>query len=162
MPPTSRATVSSDKRALGTAIGVALPRRGAVSTSAFDRVVAAVDVLVEYQAATAPELGVMTAEAEELFARLPLSTKVVLTRDAQLRVTVPADWGCCAFAGDRGMLHPELTASATSREVTEVAEQHFDAYVSCNRTCEIGMTRATGHDCQHVLELVDQAARSAQ
>jgi len=77
-------------------------------------------------------------------------------------VTVPADWGCCAFAGDRGMLHPELTASATSREATEVAEQHFDAYVSCNRTCEIGMTRATGHDYQHVLELVDQAARSAQ
>ena len=30
-------------------------------------------------------------------------------------VVVPADWGCCAFAGDRGLLHPELTASATAR-----------------------------------------------
>src|SRR5690606_17513286 len=29
-------------------------------------------------------------------------------------VVVPDDWGCCAFAGDRGMLHPELTASATA------------------------------------------------
>ncbi len=28
----------------------------------------------------------------------------------------PDDWGCCAFAGDRGMLHPELTASATAAE----------------------------------------------
>ena len=28
--------------------------------------------------------------------------------------TCPTDWGCCAFAGDRGMLHPELTASATA------------------------------------------------
>jgi D-lactate dehydrogenase len=76
-------------------------------------------------------------------------------------VTVPADWGCCAFAGDRGMLHPELTASATRRESTEVAAGDYDAYVSCNRTCEIGMTRATGHPYQHVLEVLDRSARSS-
>ena len=34
----------------------------------------------------------------------------------------------------------------------------FDAYVSCNRTCEIGMTRATGHPYQHILEVLDRAA----
>ncbi|MDF1479216.1 FAD-binding and (Fe-S)-binding domain-containing protein [Leifsonia sp. H3M29-4] len=73
-------------------------------------------------------------------------------------VTVPDDWGCCAFAGDRGMLHPELTASATARESAEVGGSEFDAYVSCNRTCEIGMTRATGHDYQHILEVLDRAA----
>ncbi len=72
-------------------------------------------------------------------------------------VTVPDDWGCCAFAGDRGMLHPELTRSATQRESTEVKSGTFDAYVSCNRTCEIGMTRATGHPYQHVLEVLDRA-----
>jgi D-lactate dehydrogenase len=71
---------------------------------------------------------------------------------------VPAEWGCCAFAGDRGMLHPELTASATEREAHEVNAGEFDAYVSCNRTCEIGMTRATGNAYQHVLELLDRAA----
>jgi D-lactate dehydrogenase len=70
-------------------------------------------------------------------------------------VTVPTDWGCCAFAGDRGMLHPELTASATEGESVEVQAGEFDAYVSCNRTCEIGMTRATGHAYQHVLEVLD-------
>ncbi|MDJ0334936.1 FAD-binding and (Fe-S)-binding domain-containing protein [Salinibacterium sp. G-O1] len=75
-------------------------------------------------------------------------------------VTVPDNWGCCAFAGDRGMLHPELTASATERESAEVNAGDFDAYVSCNRTCEIGMTRATGHPYQHILEVVDHAARS--
>ncbi len=75
-------------------------------------------------------------------------------------VTVPDDWGCCAFAGDRGMLHPELTASATARESAEVDDGQYDAYASCNRTCEIGMTRATGHPYQHVLELVDKASRS--
>lgn len=73
-------------------------------------------------------------------------------------VTVPDDWGCCAFAGDRGMLHPELTASATAREAGEVEAGAFDAYVSCNRTCEIGMTRATGHPYQHILEVLDRAS----
>ena len=59
------------------------------------------------------------------------------------------------------MLHPELTASATEREAREVNAGEFDAYVSCNRTCEIGMTRATGHPYEHVLEVLDRAA-SAQ
>jgi D-lactate dehydrogenase len=77
------------------------------------------------------------------------------------QVTVPVDWGCCAFAGDRGMLHPELTASATSRESSEVAAGDYDAYVSCNRTCEIGMTRATGHPYRHILEVLDAAASTA-
>ncbi len=31
-------------------------------------------------------------------------------------VTVPLNLDCCAFAGDRGLLFPELTASATSLE----------------------------------------------
>lgn len=71
---------------------------------------------------------------------------------------VPDAWGCCGFAGDRGMLHPELTASATASEAAEVAERGFDAYASCNRTCELGMTRATGHQYQHILELLDRVA----
>jgi D-lactate dehydrogenase len=73
--------------------------------------------------------------------------------------TVPDDWGCCAFAGDRGMLHPELTASATRLEAAAVGAEGYDAYASCNRTCEIGMTRATGHRYQHVLELLDAASK---
>ena len=73
--------------------------------------------------------------------------------------TVPDDWGCCAFAGDRGMLHPELTASATAREAAAVNGHEHDGYASCNRTCEIGMTRATGHEYQHILELLDAAAQ---
>jgi D-lactate dehydrogenase len=72
---------------------------------------------------------------------------------------VPDAWGCCGFAGDRGMLHPELTASATQAEAAEVAARDFDAYASCNRTCEIGMTRATGHEYVHILELLERATR---
>ena len=36
------------------------------------------------------------------------------------QVTVPQSAGCCAFAGDRGFLFPELTEAATKPEATEV------------------------------------------
>jgi D-lactate dehydrogenase len=81
---------------------------------------------------------------------------LLIARSVASTAEIPDDWGCCAFAGDRGMLHPELTASATSREAVAVGADKHDGYVSCNRTCEIGMTRATGHQYQHVLELLDQ------
>ncbi|WP_343925647.1 FAD-binding and (Fe-S)-binding domain-containing protein [Rhodoglobus aureus] len=72
---------------------------------------------------------------------------------------VPDAWGCCGFAGDRGMLHPELTASATADEAAEIALNTYEAYASCNRACEIGMTRATGHDYVHIIELLEKATR---
>ncbi|MCB0910160.1 MAG: FAD-binding oxidoreductase [Propionibacteriaceae bacterium] len=73
-------------------------------------------------------------------------------------VHVPVDAGCCAFAGDRGMLHPELTASATRAEAAEVERLDAAAHASCNRTCELGMTRATGKQYRHVLELLAEQA----
>ncbi|MFJ5215818.1 FAD-binding and (Fe-S)-binding domain-containing protein [Streptomyces sp. NPDC088354] len=72
-------------------------------------------------------------------------------------VTVPDNWGCCAFAGDRGLLHPEITASATAAQAAEITAGTYDAYASCNRTCEMGMSRATGRPYRHVLELLDEA-----
>lgn len=72
-------------------------------------------------------------------------------------VVTPLDWRCCGFAGDRGLLHPELTASATAREAHEVAARHVGAYAAANRTCEIGMARATGRPYRHVLELLAEA-----
>ena len=73
-------------------------------------------------------------------------------------VTVPPSWSCCGFAGDRGLLHPELTASATRDEAAEVRSGFF-AYASLNRTCEIAMSRATGRTYVHLLELLAQATR---
>jgi len=34
-----------------------------------------------------------------------------------------------------------------------------DAHASCNRTCELGMTRATGQEYRHVLELLEEVTR---
>ena len=51
---------------------------------------------------------------------------------------------CCGMAGDRGLLHPELTASATQEEAAELRDSRHDAYLCSNRTCEIGLQQATG------------------
>ncbi|MFJ3905535.1 FAD-binding and (Fe-S)-binding domain-containing protein [Streptomyces sp. NPDC090025] len=74
-------------------------------------------------------------------------------------VVVPLDAGCCAFAGDRGMLHPELTASATAREAAEVTARPFDAHLSANRMCEVGMDRATGRSYHSALLALERATR---
>lgn len=72
----------------------------------------------------------------------------------------PDDWGCCGFAGDRGLLHPELTASATAAEAAAV-RRHAPAaaYASVNRTCELGMTIATGQPYRHLLEVLEEVPR---
>ncbi|MFP3986411.1 FAD-binding and (Fe-S)-binding domain-containing protein [Streptomyces sp. E11-3] len=76
-------------------------------------------------------------------------------------VIVPDDAGCCAFAGDRGMLHRELTESATAREAAEVTARHFDAHLSANRMCEVGMDHATGRGYYSVLLELERATRRA-
>ncbi|MFE7504708.1 FAD-binding and (Fe-S)-binding domain-containing protein [Promicromonospora sp. NPDC057488] len=108
----------------------------------------------------APTLATLTLHPTCSSARLGLDDDLTaLARAVADEVTVPDAWGCCAFAGDRGMLHPELTASATAREAAEVRALGGDAHASCNRTCEIGMTRATGAPYRHVLELLEEATR---
>jgi D-lactate dehydrogenase len=74
-------------------------------------------------------------------------------------VDIPPSSTCCGFAGDRGFTHPELTAAATAPQAAELAGRHHDAYVSSNRTCEIGLTRATGEDYESVIHLLERATR---
>jgi D-lactate dehydrogenase len=74
-------------------------------------------------------------------------------------VTVPSDAGCCGFAGDRGFLVPELTASATRAEAAQVKEHHHDGCYSSSRTCEIGMTSATGQNYRSFVYLLEEATR---
>ena len=74
-------------------------------------------------------------------------------------VVVPVNAECCGFAGDRGMLHKELTEAATLHEAAEVASRDFDAYLSANRTCEIGMQHATGRPYRSALIELERATR---
>jgi len=92
--------------------------------------------------------------------KMGISSKLtVLAQACSEEVVVPMEAGCCAFAGDRGFLHPELTASATQSEAAELASKHHDGYFSSSRTCEIGMTRATGKLYRSYLHLLDFASR---
>ncbi len=75
-------------------------------------------------------------------------------------VVVPTAAGCCGFAGDRGFLHTELTRSATSEEADEVLACKFDAYLSSNRTCEIGLNLATGKDYESFVYSLEELTRS--
>jgi D-lactate dehydrogenase len=77
---------------------------------------------------------------------------------------VPAAAECCGFAGDRGFLVPELTASATRPEAAEVRAlaggDGTDLYSTC-RTCEIGMSRAVGRPYRSIIHLVHEAVTAA-
>ncbi|HEX5376618.1 MAG TPA: FAD-linked oxidase C-terminal domain-containing protein, partial [Solirubrobacterales bacterium] len=66
---------------------------------------------------------------------------------------------CCGFAGDRGISHPELTAAATRPQAAELSGRRFDAHLSNNRTCEIGLSRATGADYESVVVLLERQTR---
>ena len=75
------------------------------------------------------------------------------------RVSIPEGAGCCGFAGDRGWLVPSLTASATAAEAASVAALAADGHFSTSRTCEIGMTRATGAVYRSIAFLIEEATR---
>ena len=66
---------------------------------------------------------------------------------------------CCGMAGDRGMLHPELTKSATAEEAAELAGSSHDAYLCSNRTCEIGLQEATGEAYESFLIPLERITR---
>ncbi len=92
--------------------------------------------------------------------KLNLTPKLeAIARACSDSVTVPAEAGCCGFAGDRGFLFPELTAAATRREAAAALAAPHDGHFSSSRTCEIGMTRATGRIYRSYLYLLEHATR---
>ena len=66
---------------------------------------------------------------------------------------------CCGFAGDRGISHPELTAAATADQAAELSGRRFDAHLSSNRSCEIGLSRATGETYESFVFLLERLTR---
>jgi D-lactate dehydrogenase len=74
-------------------------------------------------------------------------------------VQLPVRATCCGFAGDRGLLHPELTEAATAEEAAEVRSRRFDRHLSSNRTCEIGLERATGRPYESAVFLLEELSR---
>ena len=67
---------------------------------------------------------------------------------------------CCGFAGDRGFLHPELTAAAAAPLAQALGSDPYDAHVCANRTCEIGLETATGQPYESIVQLLERATRT--
>ncbi len=90
---------------------------------------------------------------------------IAVARAHSERLELPRFAECCGFAGDRGFLVPELTASATAVEAAEIRailerEPGAGCYSTC-RTCEIGMARAVGRPFGSLLHLVHEAVARA-
>jgi D-lactate dehydrogenase len=84
---------------------------------------------------------------------------LAIAKKCATSATIPLNLGCCAFAGDRGMFYPELTASATEKETAEILTCNYGGYYSSNITCEMGMSEATGKDYVGIVYLVEKASR---
>jgi D-lactate dehydrogenase len=74
-------------------------------------------------------------------------------------VVVPLAATCCGFAGDRGMLHPELPRTATADQSGELAGRRFDAHLCSNRTCEIGLQQGTGRTYESFVFALEELTR---
>jgi D-lactate dehydrogenase len=74
---------------------------------------------------------------------------------------VPVGTTCCGTAGDRGLLHPELVVSATRDEKAGLDASPAQAYLSANRTCEMGLRHATGQPYESFVFLLEELTRSS-
>ena len=67
-------------------------------------------------------------------------------------VHLPKDWGCCGFAGDKGLNYPELNQAATNYPSNDLGGVKHG--FSTSRTCEIGMMTHSNIDYKSIAYLV--------
>lgn len=86
-----------------------------------------------------------------------LADKIVaLASMCATSVTVPAEVGCCGFAGDKGFTHPELNAWGLRKLRPELEAAGVVEGYSNSRTCEIGLTTNSGVPYKSIAYLVDR------
>ena len=71
-------------------------------------------------------------------------------------VLVPQGVGCCGFAGDKGMTHPELNAYALRKLRSQIMERGIEVGYSNSRTCEIGLQTNSGIPYRSIVYLVNR------
>ncbi len=90
--------------------------------------------------------------------RMGLDAKLLAIAQAcAAHVVVPASIGCCAFAGDKGFMRPEMNAHALRMLASEI--EGCVAGYSTSRTCEIGLSLHGGMPYRSIAHLLDRAAR---
>ncbi len=70
-------------------------------------------------------------------------------------VILPADVGCCGWAGDRGFTYPELNESALMNLKKSITDECRHGY-STSRTCEIGLSVHSDISYESIFYLIDK------
>lgn len=89
--------------------------------------------------------------------RMGLADKIIdLARRCSTSVTVPAEVGCCGFAGDKGFTVPQLNAYALRKLRPALQKNGVKQGYSNSRTCEIGLTHNSGIPYKSIAYLVNK------
>lgn len=80
---------------------------------------------------------------------------IELARKCSNNVYVPEEIGCCAYAGDKGMTHPEVNAYALRKLKQALKEHGIKEGYSNSRTCEIGLSTNGGVTYRSIVYLVN-------
>lgn len=115
--------------------------------------------LLPHLVVTAPAASVAVHPTCALVQMGGVEDLVTLAEACADHVVLPDAAACCGFAGDRGFIVPELTASATRHEAEAVRAAACDAHVSANRMCEVALTSATGRPYRSIVHLLEQTTR---
>ena len=87
--------------------------------------------------------------------RMGLADKIIsLARMCSRNVTVPAEVGCCGFAGDKGFTFPELNRWGLRKLRPAIEAAGVKEGYSNSRTCEIGLTSNSGVPYKSIAYLV--------
>lgn len=86
---------------------------------------------------------------------------VQLAQKCSTHVFVPEEIGCCAYAGDKGMTHPEMNAYALRKLKRALKEHGVQEGYSNSRTCEIGLSTHGGITYRSIVYLVNACTTAA-
>lgn len=93
--------------------------------------------------------------------RMGIADKIVrLASMCSRHVTVPAEVGCCGFAGDKGFTFPELNKWGLRKLRPAIEAAGAVEGYSNSRTCEIGLTTNSGIPYKSIVYLVDQCTEA--
>lgn len=82
---------------------------------------------------------------------------LALAQRCAKKVVVPPSLNCCGYAGDRGLLYPELPAAALADVKQELADSPAELYCSSSRSCEMGLSLSLERDFVSIAHLLEAA-----
>lgn len=89
--------------------------------------------------------------------RMGLADTIIgLASQCSRNVLVPAEVGCCGFAGDKGFMIPSLNAWGLRKLKPQIVRNNIKRGFSNSRTCEIGLTTNAGIPYKSIAYLVNE------